>query len=138
MSFALFCFFFSSRRRHTRCALVTGVQTCALPISLRVEGPGPSVEYRCAALRRELADLGPTEELHSHNSLALWRELRDVRAFVDDQRTAVWRISVAPTAGAGVVAAIGAKALGGEAFYDWGGGLIWLSLPLDEIGSAHV
>src|SRR3546814_7222034 len=25
------CFFFSSRRRHTRCALVTGVQTCALP-----------------------------------------------------------------------------------------------------------
>src|SRR3546814_13759556 len=31
MSFYLF-FFFSSRRRHTRCALVTGVQTCALPI----------------------------------------------------------------------------------------------------------
>src|SRR3546814_10034319 len=28
------CFFFSSRRRHTRCALVTGVQTCALPISV--------------------------------------------------------------------------------------------------------
>src|SRR3546814_7669146 len=28
-------FFFSSRRRHTRCALVTGVQTCALPISQR-------------------------------------------------------------------------------------------------------
>src|SRR3546814_15448366 len=26
-------FFFSSRRRHTRCALVTGVQTCALPIT---------------------------------------------------------------------------------------------------------
>src|SRR3546814_2822442 len=31
--FCVFCFcFFSSRRRHTRCALVTGVQTCALPI----------------------------------------------------------------------------------------------------------
>src|SRR3546814_6016862 len=28
-------FFFSSRRRHTRCALVTGVQTCALPICFR-------------------------------------------------------------------------------------------------------
>src|SRR3546814_7866928 len=28
----IFIFFFSSRRRHTRCALVTGVQTCALPI----------------------------------------------------------------------------------------------------------
>src|SRR3546814_2286687 len=33
---SIFCF--SSRRRHTRCALVTGVQTCALPIS-----PLPSV-----------------------------------------------------------------------------------------------
>src|SRR3546814_10595763 len=42
-------FFFSSRRRHTRCALVTGVQTCALPIWL---GPGPPVadpEYLAAA-----------------------------------------------------------------------------------------
>src|SRR3546814_5200422 len=29
---SLYIFFFSSRRRHTRCALVTGVQTCALPI----------------------------------------------------------------------------------------------------------
>src|SRR3546814_19800488 len=31
-------FFFSSRRRHTRCALVTGVQTCALPIFARRYG----------------------------------------------------------------------------------------------------
>src|SRR3546814_7460947 len=29
-------FFFSSRSRHTRCALVTGVQTCALPISQQI------------------------------------------------------------------------------------------------------
>src|SRR3546814_1815307 len=33
MSLAMCFLFFSSRRRHTRCALVTGVQTCALPIS---------------------------------------------------------------------------------------------------------
>src|SRR3546814_996223 len=32
-TFSVIHFFFSSRRRHTRCALVTGVQTCALPIS---------------------------------------------------------------------------------------------------------
>src|SRR6059058_5032960 len=32
----LFFFFFSSRRRHTRCRYVTGVQTCALPISKQV------------------------------------------------------------------------------------------------------
>src|SRR3546814_20540586 len=36
------CFFFSSRRRHTRCALVTGVQTCALPIyAAQREGEHP-------------------------------------------------------------------------------------------------
>src|SRR3546814_7366355 len=33
MVVVVLCLFFSSRRRHTRCALVTGVQTCALPIS---------------------------------------------------------------------------------------------------------
>src|SRR3546814_6628325 len=32
-------FFFSSRRRHTRCALVTGVQTCALPICAAARRP---------------------------------------------------------------------------------------------------
>src|SRR3546814_13280959 len=34
----MMCFFFSSRRRHTSCALVTGVQTCALPISCHAVG----------------------------------------------------------------------------------------------------
>src|SRR3546814_12912359 len=34
---SLLLFFFSSRRRHTRCALVTGVQTCALPILATIE-----------------------------------------------------------------------------------------------------
>src|SRR3546814_9351500 len=39
------CFFFSIRRRHTRCALVTGVQTCALPICVG------TIEHLMAALR---------------------------------------------------------------------------------------
>src|SRR3546814_8473562 len=37
-----YSFFFSSRRRHTRCALVTGVQTCALPI-LHASGHGKAI-----------------------------------------------------------------------------------------------
>src|SRR3546814_2197180 len=36
-----YCFFFSCRRRHTRCALVTGVQTCALPIYSRARSCVP-------------------------------------------------------------------------------------------------
>src|SRR3546814_7701612 len=42
-------FFFSSRRRHTRCALVTGVQTCALPISLHRNGEIAPRELDAAA-----------------------------------------------------------------------------------------
>src|SRR3546814_7407078 len=34
--YPVYWLFFSSRRRHTRCALVTGVQTCALPIYWRL------------------------------------------------------------------------------------------------------
>src|SRR3546814_17047933 len=43
-------FFFSSRRRHTRCALVTGVQTCALPI-LQLFTSGTTGEPKAALLR---------------------------------------------------------------------------------------
>src|SRR3546814_8639283 len=49
----MFClFFFSSRRRHTRCALVTGVQTCALPISGRSPIPPPRPPTGSAATAR--------------------------------------------------------------------------------------
>src|SRR3546814_2529647 len=46
-------FFFSSRRRHTRCALVTGVQTCALPIFIFVIIKLPPGDY----LSNQLAEL---------------------------------------------------------------------------------
>src|SRR3546814_4503008 len=53
----LFLFFFSSRRRHTRCALVTGVQTCALPISIVSDADGYASEVaeklRAAGIRAE-------------------------------------------------------------------------------------
>src|SRR3546814_5304174 len=45
----MFVFFFSSRRRHTRCALVTGVQTCALPISVHESSLSPCVHSILAA-----------------------------------------------------------------------------------------
>src|SRR3546814_3918302 len=54
--FRLLVFFFSSRRRHTRCALVTGVQTCALPIypnANRDARPSPGVRCRSRIGRRD-------------------------------------------------------------------------------------
>src|SRR3546814_2240326 len=58
------CFFFSSRRRHTRCALVTGVQTCALPIS-------GSSGRRCWAERGEMMTLLPDLHAASATLIAL-------------------------------------------------------------------
>src|SRR3546814_14182047 len=58
MSYCLcLCFFFSSRRRHTRCALVTGVQTCALPISPARLAARPSGAMRRAGRRRQVRAL---------------------------------------------------------------------------------
>src|SRR3546814_6126164 len=53
-----FVFFFSSRRRHTRCALVTGVQTCALPISC-----GASRDAPIERSFRSSSPLGPTSKV---------------------------------------------------------------------------
>src|SRR3546814_20056037 len=59
------CFFCSSRRRHTRCALVTGVQTCALPIFCLV-AMEPPTSMNADAVRDEklkvLQALTPIDE----------------------------------------------------------------------------
>src|SRR3546814_3485706 len=49
-------FYFSSRRRHTRCALVTGVQTCALPISSSFSWCQRLDRKRVDALTRQVAE----------------------------------------------------------------------------------
>src|SRR3546814_17054694 len=56
-----YVFFFSSRRRHTRCALVTGVQTCALPIcSLKKQEYGVPDEESLAELAHKHGIVAPT------------------------------------------------------------------------------
>src|SRR3546814_583445 len=65
-------FFFSSRRRHTRCALVTGVQTCALPIS-NFKTVKTSVK-RLKEMEAQLAE-GATERMSKKEALMFDREL---------------------------------------------------------------
>ncbi len=95
-------------------------------VAIRVEGPGPSVDFRCQALRQLLAQFGESEELHSANTATLWQEIRDVSFFAtgDDQ---IWRLSVPPSNGPDVAKRI-IDDKGGRAFFDWGGGLIWLAM----------
>ena len=95
--------------------------------AIRVEGPGPSVEYRCQALRDELSSFGETEELHGHNSARFWTEVRDVLPFAKAGDTRpVWRISVPPQTGAEIIDHLTVET-GIDAFMDWGGGLVWLA-----------
>ncbi|SLN35201.1 glycolate oxidase subunit GlcE [Oceanibacterium hippocampi] len=107
--------------------------------AIRIEGPGASVEYRLRALAALAgATAAETEELHSHNSRTLWREIRDVGLFGALGDRVVWRLSVAPTAGPATAAAVLAQ-LPGEAFLDWSGGLVWLALDGgDDAGAAVV
>ncbi len=106
--------------------------------AIRIEGPAQSVEYRCQAVRAQLGEFGPTEELHGHNSAAFWREVRDVLPFAGSGDTrVVWKISVPPQDGARIGAQLGA-ALDGEAFLDWGGGLIWLAVNAADGGHEAV
>ncbi|HEX9447202.1 MAG TPA: FAD-linked oxidase C-terminal domain-containing protein, partial [Dongiaceae bacterium] len=95
--------------------------------ALRIEGSGPSADHRCAALRRLFA--GQTEELHSMRSSVFWREIRDVVPFTKDTTTHLWCLSVPPASGARVLADLTARIDGLQAFLDWGGGLLWLSVP---------
>src|SRR3546814_2017555 len=84
-------FFFSSRRRHTRCALVTGVQTCALPIL---------VDVSADAVRRAVDDclvtdlgllavlFGSGRRNHSEDVEAVKAATRIPGLFADDDRAA--------------------------------------------------
>ena len=95
---------------------------------VRVEGMTGSVAYRVGRLRSLLA--GDTAVAEGEGSAAFWREVRDVAPFAG-RAGAVWRLSVVPSAAAGIVAG-----LGGEAIWDWGGGLVWLLQP--EVRAAEV
>lgn len=104
--------------------------------AVRVEGPAPSVEARCSALRTMLGALGDIEELHFHNSHKFWQEIGNVTPFAE-KAGSVWRVSVPPSAVVTVIQII-REGVDAEFYVDWGGGLIWIQLPneADDDGGA--
>ncbi len=105
---------------------------------LRLEGFAFSVTYRFEQLRCLLAEFGAAERLDQAASEALWRSIRDAVFVATPPGNAVWRISTRPGAGPDITAAA-ASARDARFFYDWGGGLIWLSTPAsDDAGAAVI
>lgn len=88
---------------------------------IRLEGFESSVAYRAEKLAGELAPFARGEVAMDG---AVWGEIRDVAPF-HGRAGAVWRVSVKPSDGPALVAAL-AQTRAVEAFYDWGGGLVWL------------
>ncbi len=88
---------------------------------LRVEGFETQATYRIETLKEALASFGPVEMVESDP----WVAIRDVMMFAGDDR-AVWRISMKATDAPLLVAALRER-IEVEAFYDWGGGLVWLA-----------
>ncbi|QHQ37427.1 FAD-binding protein [Algicella marina] len=93
---------------------------------VRLEGFAGSVAYRMERMRERLAGYGAVELIADQTGVeALWAGIRDVTALADVPGS-VWRISVKPSDGPAVRAALGPDAV---SLMDWGGGLIWAAVP---------
>jgi glycolate oxidase FAD binding subunit len=101
---------------------------------IRLEGFGPSVTDRFAALEGRLGQGHQTIALDDSECAVLWREIRDVAPLIA-RDSIVWRLSLPATDSARTVAAI-KGATEADAFFDWGGGLVWLTMPAGSSADA--
>ncbi len=97
--------------------------------ALRLEGPAPSIAFRADALEQLL---GRGLRLGAEETALFWREIGEARQLLPNGERCVWRLCPTPSAAPAVVARIRARFASAEAIYDWGGGLIWLSLDVAE------
>ena len=103
---------------------------------LRLEGFSLSVDHRVAELTRLLAGFGDPAALEGDKPARLWADIRDGAPLAEPRADAVWRLSVAPTKGPSLAGLIG-RARAGRCYYDWGGGLLWLSTAADGDAGAQ-
>jgi glycolate oxidase FAD binding subunit len=89
---------------------------------IRIEDFAASVTYRTEKLRQQLG-FPDAAILDDTASRMLWRSVRDAEPLPPAE--AIWRVSVRPSAGPGVLAGVPDT----NGFLDWGGGLVWLSGP---------
>ncbi len=99
--------------------------------ALRLEGPKPSIAFREEAL---LKLLPRGERLGEQQSMQLWQDVGAVRPLSAGAENCLWRICPTPSAAPAMLRAIIESFGSAEYFYDWGGGLVWISLSLNETG----
>jgi glycolate oxidase FAD binding subunit len=99
--------------------------------ALRIEGPAPSIAFRAEALEKTFGG-GP--RLDARETSSFWRKIGEVSALLPQGERVVWRLCPVPSAAPALTAAIRAKFVSGDFFYDWAGGMVWLSLDAAEAG----
>ena len=95
---------------------------------MRIQGFAHSVDYRTGELGALLADHGEARTLPEDEGLDVWRGLKTLDGVSASDSDIVWRVSVAPMSAPDFLAAL-PEGHGAKAVFDWGGGLVWLSLP---------
>jgi glycolate oxidase FAD binding subunit len=114
--------------------------------ALRLEGLQESVNDREKRLIKALFEYSDLTVIEAEQSATLWQEIADVKPFCGTN-SIVWKVSVAPSQGHNLVAKLAQKT-DVDAFYDWQGGLIWLSINsehhaadirqiIKEVGGGH-
>ena len=115
----------SVRSRFLGGALPDGAATV-----LRLEGLKASVHVRAQNLQTVLGKVAPSILLSKEESQSLWRDIRDITPYAGNAAKPLWRVSVAPSQGHKLVAALRLET-GIDAFYDWQGGLVWMQMEAD-------
>ncbi|WP_414831961.1 glycolate oxidase subunit GlcE [Afifella sp. YEN Y35] len=105
-------------------------RSCGLSVessvtALRLEGFPSSVSYRSEALNGMMHDRGAVEILDVPQSESFWRAIRDCLPFAG-RTDPLWRVSIAPRAGAALMARLANEPL--NYFFDWAGGRVWIEV----------
>ena len=118
----------SAARRSKVSVVAAGLGAATL---MRLEGPRPSVVYRTTALE---SLVGRGARLNEAETEAFWSETGAVQPFLAQGSRIVWRLCPTPSQAASVAHSILSALQSAEFYFDWGGGLIWLSLDTEEAG----
>jgi glycolate oxidase FAD binding subunit len=118
----------SAARRSKSRAVAAGLGAVT---AMRLEGPRPSVAYRADALE---ALVGRGARLNDAETEAFWSEVGAVQPLLAQGSRIVWRLCPTPSHAASIAHSILSTLASAEFYFDWGGGLIWLSLDPAEAG----
>ena len=118
----------SAARRSKIGAVAAGLGAAT---ALRLEGPRPSVTYRANALE---ALVGRGARLDNAETEVFWSEVGSVQPLLGQIPRIVWRLCPTPSHAPTVAHSLRSALSSAESYFDWGGGLIWLSLDPGEAG----